>query len=209
MLYVDEIDRGELLGYRLPVSQALTGKVELRITLAYSTPVEPTQPTEYTQSSIELVLRPHALRYGFAGPSGEQRQVVDITSQRASQLRSEGWKESQDPVSRQLRPAGKTENELRDAGKWETMRHFRLRFKAGDLYAPRLDVSYLARRAGRLEGAAPTVPFAVLATVIDRDKTGTAFDAATTEFRALQVMPRARARVHVRSGAQGDRRVWF
>jgi hypothetical protein len=210
VLYVDEIDRGQLLGYRLPVPQALKGRIELRITLAYSTPVEPTQPTEYTQSSLEVAMRPHALRYGYGEPNGTKRQVEDITTQAAAQLRAQGWRESQDPVSRQLKAAGKAENDLRDAGKWETMRHFRLVFKPGDIYAPRLDVSYLARRAGQLQGTAPTIPFAVLVTVIDRDSAGTNFDSAVAEFGALRVIPDVRSRVRVRSRAQGrNDSVWF
>lgn len=199
VLYVDEINRGELLGYQLPVPIGATGNTELRITMAYSTPVEPTQPTEYTQSSIEMVLRPHALTYGFtsADPT-DPRQVADITTQQGRQLLADGWRPSQDPVSKSLQPTGRSEADLRDAGKWETLRHYRVNFSAGDLHAPRLDISYLARRAGKLESSSPTIPFAVIVTVIDKDKSGALFDRASREFGALRVLPRDRARIRVR-----------
>lgn len=201
VLYVDEISRGELLGYQLPVPIGATGNTELRITLAYSTPVEPTQPTEYTQSSIEMVLRPHALTYGFTSTDPtDTRQVANITSPQGKQLLADGWRPSQDPVSKSLQATGKSELDLRDAGKWETLRHYRVNFVAGDLHSPRLDISYLARRTGKLQSSSPSIPFAVILTVIDKDKSGALFDRASTEFGALRVLPRDRARIRVRAG---------
>lgn len=210
VLYVDEVNRGELIGYQLPVPPTAGGnRLELRVTLAYSTPVEPTQPSEYTQSSIEMVLRPHALIHGFSPPPEVQgqRTNLDITSAEANRLRTEGWIESQEPVSKPLKASGRSELDLRDAGKWETMRHYRLNFGAGTVHAPRLDISYLARRAGKLESGAPTIPYAVLVSVVDRDASGTLYDSASAQFNALRVLPRQTARVRLRAGTRLDR--WY
>ena len=50
VLFDDEIDHGDLLGYRIPVPTGVPVPLEVRITLAYASPIEPSQPTEYTPS---------------------------------------------------------------------------------------------------------------------------------------------------------------
>jgi Subtilase family len=46
ILFFDEIERGELLGYQLPVPTKIRDKIELVITLSYLSLVDPTQPTD-------------------------------------------------------------------------------------------------------------------------------------------------------------------
>lgn len=107
ILFVDEIERGELLGYQVPVPSVTTGPLAVTITLAYLSPVEPSQPTEYTRASLELVFRPHHLHYRFSPPkgtakgTGQKPQILDYTSADAFALLGAGSDEpgagDQDP----------------------------------------------------------------------------------------------------------------
>lgn len=198
VLFVAKIRRGERLGYRLPVPDR-SSDVNIQLTLAYTSPTEPSQPTEYTRASLELTLRPHHLLHRFSPPSGSKDKPVDlvITSAQAFEFLNAGWKSSQEPVARGLAPtAGATERQLRDAGKWETVRHHRVSVAAAEVEQPRLEVAYLARRAGALDNNALEIPFAILATLTDRSKSGDFHDRARAQFAALTPLPRTQARLH-------------
>lgn len=80
MLYVDDITRGDLLGYQIAMPAALTANVKLQMTLAYASPVDPTQPTEYTSASLELALRPHHRAHTFRPRKESPRRAVHSTS---------------------------------------------------------------------------------------------------------------------------------
>jgi hypothetical protein len=151
VLFVDQIARGDILGYQLPLPRAFSGAAKMTVTLAYASPVEPSPPTEYTSASLELTLRPHRNMFRFSPPSGsaDPQQIVDLTSTEARNLLVAGWTAGQEPVTKTL--AGSTslnEADLRDAGKWETLRHHRTSFAAGEVDDARLEVRYVARRAG-------------------------------------------------------------
>jgi len=199
VLYVDEITRGDLLGYQVPIPVS-SGAVEIRVTLAYASTVEPTQPTEYTNASLELAFRPHHQRYRFRPPTGESGSAIelDYTSDDARNLLAAGWQPGQEPITKGLGTAERTpENQLRDSGKWETLRHARINLKAGDAAEPRLEVSYLARRAGGLDNSPTAVPFALLITVIDNSGAADLYDRAARQFASLRPVQPIRARLRV------------
>ena len=199
VLFVDTIERGSLLGYQLPVPDSTDGPLVVTITLAYVSPVEPSQPTEYTQASLDLAFRPHHLMHRFTRPegySGPHSVVHDMTSTEARQLFSDGWKMSQEPVTKNLgAPPGSSEATLRDAGKWETIRHHRINLAVNDTEQPRLEVSYLARRAGLLDGSPNAVPFALLASIRDGSGGGDFYDRVLAQFPRLTPLPRNQAMI--------------
>ena len=200
MLYVDEINRGELLGYQIPIPRE-PGAVEVVFTLAYSSPVEPTQPTEYTSAALELAFRPHNLKYRFSPPRGAGGRTVelDVTSDNARQLLEQGWQMSQEPVTKGLGSSGATsETHLRDSGKWETLRHSRVNLADGDAFDPRLEISYIARRAGALDRSPTSVPFALLITVTDKSGGTDLYDRTVKQFVALRPVPRLQSQIRVR-----------
>lgn len=207
VLIIDEIAREDLFGYRLPVPATVSAGVDLQLTLAYSSPVDPTQPTEYTSASLELVLRPHQFMHSFRPPKGDdgRTQTLDRRSAEATQLMQDGWVWSQEAVTQTLgAPKGANEAQLRDSGKWETIRHHRLPLPAVD--GPRLELSYLARRAGALDNSPTKVPFALLMSIKDQAGNGTLYDEVRSNFRALLPAERARARLRTRSEAT---QVWY
>lgn len=202
ILIVDEIERGELLGYQVPVPAGLAAKIDMRLTLAYATPVDPTEPTEYTSAAIEMLLRPHHQMYSFGPPTGlnAKRPTLDVRTDEARNLIIEGWRQSQEPAARTLgAPKGSNEAQLRDSGKWETVRHHKLGFKAGEVELPRLEVSYVARRTGAIDNAPSKVPFALLISIRDKDAGGLLYDAIRSQHKALVPAQRSRARVRTRS----------
>lgn len=205
VLFVDQIERGDLVGYQVPIPAGLNVPLELRVTLAYLTPVDPTQPTEYTRASIDLTLRPHHHIHSFRPPAGSSMRSTkaDITSAEGRRLVEEGWEFSQEPVSKNLgAPPNASEARLRDAGKWETVRHHRLALGPGEVEAPRLELSYVARRSGALDGGEATgVPFALLVSVRDTSSAGTLHDATAAAFPRLTVLPPVRTRVRTRRRA--------
>ena len=209
VLFIDQITRGDILGYRLPLPKSLSGAVKMSVTLAYASPVEPTQPTEYTSASLELTLRPNRNIFRFSPPSGssEKGRAVDLTSAEARTLLVSGWTSSQEPVTKTLAgSASLNEADLRDSGKWETLRHHRVNFAAGEIDDARLEVRYVARRAGALDGSPTEVPFAILVTVSDPSANGTLYDKVATQFAALRPVQRVAGRVRLRGGRQN---AWY
>lgn len=201
VLYADEIERFQLLGYQVPVPSSIDRRTEVRITLAYASPVEPTQPTEYTEASIEIAFRPHHLLYRFSPPRGTKGRNVEllITSDEARRLLEAGWTASQEPVTRTLTgEANMPEHQLREAGKWETLRHFRERFAPSALSDPRLELSCIVRKGGALDTGASRIPFALLVTAVDLDGNGDYYDEVAQQFAALRPVVRAQVRPEVR-----------
>ena len=64
--------RNEILAYDVPIPGGATGALTVSITLAVTSPVELSQVTEYTRSSVELTMRPNARRYSFTRADPEK-----------------------------------------------------------------------------------------------------------------------------------------
>lgn len=209
VLFVDQIARGDILGYQLPLPRSFSSEAKMSITLAYASPVEPTQPTEYTSASLELTLRPNRNMFRFSPSQGssEKARIADLTSAEARALLTSGWTSGQEPVTKTLTgSASLNESDLRDSGKWETLRHHRVSFAAGEVDDARLEVRYVARRAGALDGSPTEVPFAIIVSVSDPAATGTLYDDVAAQFAALRPVQRVAGRVRLRGGRQNS---WY
>ncbi|SPM30635.1 S8 family peptidase [Mycobacterium terramassiliense] len=208
VLFVDEIIRGDLLAYRLPVPDTIADDLKVQLSLAYASPVDPTQPTEYTSASLEMLLRPHHRMHSFRSPADVDAKpiVADIGSVSAGELLAAGWEASQEPITKQLGAKPRSgEAQLRDSGKWETIRHHRFTLKNDETAAPRLEITYVARRAGALDNAPTKVPFALLMSITDTSKSDTFYDTVRQQFSALR--PPQRTRVRLRGQASNP--VWY
>ncbi|MGO4785177.1 S8 family peptidase [Cryobacterium sp. W22_MBD10_FK3] len=200
VLYSDEVARHELLGYQVPLPTAHSDNLEVRVTLAYASPVDPTEPSEYTQASVEISFRPHEHLYSFRPPkgSGEKSRTLDQRTPEALGLISAGWKSGQEPVTRGLGTSGPIpESHLRDDGKWETVRHARISLPKGSTFNPRLEVSYLARNSGMLDNSPKALPFALLVSIVDKDEKGNLYDEVRAQYTALRPMIRVQPQVRV------------
>jgi subtilisin family serine protease len=194
ILFVDQIRRGDLLGYRLPLPSNIRKGAKVELTLCYASPTDPAEPTEYTRASLELSFRPHELLHRFMPPSflagdGAKPVILDITSDQARSLLQQGWKPSELPVTKALgATVGTSESARRDAGKWETVRHHRISLKADEVREPHLELSYLARRAGALSNEPTEVPFALLVTLRGEPGEGL-YDKTLAQFPVLSRLP--------------------
>lgn len=210
VLYVDEIERGDLLGYEIPVPDFGDSRVHLQVTLAYASPVDPTQTTEYTSASLDLVLRPHHRHHAFIPPKGVdgKKQTLDIGGEEARLLLTQGWSPSQEPVTKTMTAAqgGASEVQLRESGKWETVRHYRVSLKPGEAELPRLELSYVARRSGALDNSPTKIPFALLVSIVDDSGKIDVYDSIRTRFTALRPAQRTRARLQARGAASSH---WY
>ena len=201
VLFVDEINRLTPVGYRLPLPDDISGALDFRITLAYLSPVEPTEPTEYTSASIDMLFRPHDSIFRFSRPEtmAPPKSVErDLRGDEASQLLQEGWRMSHRPITKSLAPArDSTEPALRDAGKWETARHYRFSMAAGSVQRPLLELRHLARHGGRLASHAEPVPFALLVSIVDTSPDSQLHDRARARFPVLVPVSQVRLRSRV------------
>lgn len=205
VLYVDEVERGDLLGYQVPIADPVPTDLRLQITLAYASPVDPTQPTEYTSASLELVLRPNHRVHSFRAPAGvsERSRTLDIRGDEARALLAQGWTPSQEPVTKPLGSAstGAPEAQLRDSGKWETVRHYRVTLRPAEVELPRLELSYVARRSGALDNSPTRIPFALLVSIVDESRTADVYDAVRSRFGVLRPVQRAGTRLRTRASS--------
>jgi hypothetical protein len=148
-------------------------------------------------------LRPHRLIHSISPPKGtgtEKSRQLDYTSAEVARLLKADWSVSQEPVSKTLGAApGSSEAKLRDAGKWETIRHHRVSFPLGDLFDPRIELSYVARRAGGLDNSPTKVPFAILVSLREAGGHGDFHDRVTTQFPTLAALPRVQPKSRVRT----------
>jgi hypothetical protein len=166
VLYEDHLDRNELVALPLPVPGGVDqGIIELAWTLVVTSPTEPSQPLEYTRASLDVVFRPHDQRYVLTKEGS--RRTVDVSEDQelVGSLYADGYEIGSAPATLAVPGSYGTEDERRDSGKWETVRHFRRRFRASSLRNPQLELAYLAREGGLLAQVAPPIDYTLLVSV--------------------------------------------
>ncbi len=126
VLYRGSLTPAKYLRAQLPIpSETLEGNVRITATLAFATAVEPEQPSNYTQSGVNVVFRPNRTRFSSA------RSMVA---------------KSAPFFGRRL---FSTDTQLRaDAHKWETVLHGTVTKRGSSLNHPVFDIHYNARLGG-------------------------------------------------------------
>jgi hypothetical protein len=164
VLYRDTIERDQVISLPFPlVGDVVAGRtVELRWTLAFTAPTDPTDAVDYTQAGLEVTFRPHARRFSFRDPVTNRSVELDIQDDRQDALDrlSAGALISALPATRST-DRHRNEALQREEGKWETALHYSKRMRASSLFDPQVTVNYLAREDGRL-ATAPALPFTML-----------------------------------------------
>ncbi len=143
IIYQGELRPGKYLRARVPLPAGqLTGKVTLRATFCYASPVDPQDSAAYTKAGLEITFRPHQEKRKPGAAQANSRSFFP-----ASEFRDEA--------------------ELRtDLGKWETVLHGGETFQGSSLLEPVFDVHYNARDAGGLApSGAPRIRYALVLTV--------------------------------------------
>jgi hypothetical protein len=198
LLYEGSVPRNTVVTAPLPFPSGIDeGRVQITWTLVVTTEVQPTEPSEYPMSTLELTFRPHSQRFRFTA-KGKKGVTADVQDRRlVAQLLADGYTPSHDPVAKTLSThAYGYESERREAGKWETIKHARLRMNASSLLGPRLDLRQLSRDAGLLNRTSGPLDYSLLVSL----KAGQGinlYDQVRATFRAIAPIPltqRVRAR---------------
>ena len=126
VVYQGTLTPAKYLRAQLPIpDEDLEGNIKITATLVYASEVEPEQPSNYTQSGLEVVFRPDETRFD---------------SDTATAAKSSPFFSKKQLVS---------EAELRaDAHKWETVLHEVVTKRSSSLYNPVFDIHYNARLGG-------------------------------------------------------------
>lgn len=159
ILYEDRLRRGETVMLTLPIPDDLLDElgeryVELRWTLTFTSPVDVTDPVDYSRAGIEMRFRPHAETFNM---NLKGKEAIKVNRRDPNDhalydyLIKEGRTPSERPLSRGLREyAPEAEQRVR---KWETTIRVDDHMKASTLYRPTLDLHLLTRSSGNMTPA--------------------------------------------------------
>lgn len=143
IIYQGELRPGKFLRAPIPLPAfQLEGKVRLRATFCYASPVDPQDAGAYTKAGLGITFRPNS----------SKRKAGAINASSVSFFPSADFR---------------TEVELRaDLGKWETVLHAEHSYYGSSLLEPVFDVHYNARDAGGLASSgASAIRYALVVTV--------------------------------------------
>lgn len=143
IIYQGELRPGKFLRAPIPLPAfQLEGKVRLRATFCYASPVDPQDAAAYTKAGLGITFRPNSSKL-----KGKAKNALSASFFPAADFR--------------------TEAELRaDLGKWETVLHAEHNYYGSSLLEPVFDVHYNAREAGGLASSGtPSIRYALVVTV--------------------------------------------
>lgn len=139
IVYQGLFDPKKYVRFQIPEPDGgFIGKVELSLTVAYASEVDPASPDAYTRAGIEVFWRPNEDDIKDDAKYAQTKQLVQKKSIQ-------------------------TEQELRrDAHKWETIIQAKKSHLAKSLKNPVLDLHYNPRKAGGASDDAPPIPYVVI-----------------------------------------------
>jgi hypothetical protein len=148
VVYQGELKPGKYLRASIPIPKTgLTGKVRLKATFCYASPVEPQEASCYTRAGLEITFRPNI-----------QKFVKDkSTSKTSAQPATKSFFETSSYATEEERRA--------DWGKWETTLHAEHGYQGGTLNQPVFDIHYNAREGGAATVGADKIRYALVVTI--------------------------------------------
>lgn len=170
IVYQGELNPAQYLRAPIPLpGERLEGRVTIRATLCYATPVDAAHPGNYTRAGMDVVFFPHDQDFDENSPSPDK-------------LRTDSFFQLKD---------FSTEQELRhQAHKWETTLHRSRKTKLGSsLSNPFFTIHYNARESGGPTRAADKVRYALVVSVTS-PRTGDLYDRIVRRY-ATQIQPLA------------------
>ena len=150
----DSIERGATKAYALPYpSDGVDGRIRARWTISFTSPTDPQDAVEYTLAGLEVVFRPSSVALTMQPPRGTGKPVVDVNLRTdgalIQELANDGYELSNFPKTRSGK-AVRSEQTLRDEGKWETVVRYEDGLNASTLHQPELWITYYERAEGQL-----------------------------------------------------------
>jgi hypothetical protein len=142
VVYQGELKPGKFLRAALPIPKGgLTGRIRLRATFCYASPVDPQDAACYTRAGLEIMFRPDEDRIREDQEHAATKGFFDM-----KKYLTEGERRS-------------------DTGKWETVLHGEKGFLGSSLNNPVFDIHYNAREAGATTHRATKIRYALVITV--------------------------------------------
>ncbi len=143
VVYQGKLSPGEWLRVPIPLpNHQIKGRVLIKATVCYATPIDPQDPVNYTQSGLEIVFRPHDDKR--KKPNQENPNTKSFFS--SSKL----YKDLDDDDKRH------------DSHRWETTTSSSIFMLGKSLKNPELNVHYIARTGGNKFKGAQEIPYALV-----------------------------------------------
>lgn len=142
VVYQGELKPGKYLRAALPIPKGgLTGRIRLRATFCYASPVDPQDAACYTRAGLEIVFRPDSARVKKGKQHAATKGFFDMAQYSTEQERRS------------------------DMGKWETVLHSDKGMLGKSLRDPAFDIHYNARESGGTAHRAEKIRYALVITV--------------------------------------------
>lgn len=173
VLVEDVLERGHTKAYPFPVPAAgLQGKIHLRWTVSYASDIDERDATEYTLAGLDVDWRPNSAKLRLEPPKGTRGKGVDVDIRNSADAKlvqervKAGWRLSTNAKTRSG-AAIRSEQTLRDEGKWETVVRFEDSVLTSTLHDPQVWLTYYERAEGQLveRSESTDLDFAMLLTV--------------------------------------------
>ena len=154
VLITDTLERSQTQAYPLPLpTDGLEGRLKLRWTVSFVTPVDPEDAAEYTLAGVETAFRPNINKYRLEPPHPRAGRAKDVDLIADKDLINErgraGWQLSKNSKTRSG-TALRSEHVRRDAGLWETVVRYETGALASSLNRPEVWLTYYERAQGQL-----------------------------------------------------------
>jgi Subtilase family len=148
VVYQGELKPGKYLRASIPIPKTgLQGRVKLRATFCYASPVDPQEASCYTRAGLEITFRPDVTKISKDKSTGKLKAQAD----------SKSFFETSSYATEEERRA--------DWGKWETTLHAEQGFIGTSLNGSVFDIHYNAREAGAATVGANKIKYALVVTV--------------------------------------------
>lgn len=142
IVYQGELRPSKYIRAQVPVPRSgYAGKVNLKATFCFATPVDAQSPDVYTRAGLEVVFRPDVNRFNRGANTPRSRTFFSAAAY------------SDEAVLRT------------DEGKWETVLHDQVRMNAVSLVDPVFDIHYNARDQGDQSRETDPLKYALVITV--------------------------------------------
>lgn len=169
VVYQGELKPGKYLRAAIPVPRAgLQGRVKLKATFCYASPVDPQEASCYTRAGLEITFRPNIKKVSKDKKTGKPKAQPDSVS----------FFETSKYATEEERRA--------DWGKWETTLHAEQGFLGSSLDGPVFDIHYNAREAGAATIDAGKIKYALVVT-IEASKHQDLYSEILTSFASVLV----------------------
>ncbi|NAY91156.1 S8 family serine peptidase [Muricauda sp. JGD-17] len=172
LIYKGEIKQGKYAQFELPWDDSIVqGKAHFQWTVAVMTEVDQLSSDDYTSSSVEVTFYPNSDKYLFTNTNNtkidgvlKRTETVDIVANpdRAKLLVQHGWTQANFPKTDSPTSSFRTESELRDDLKWDSLDTREYRKMAKNVKKPFFHIHALSRGS---RTSNPMVKFAMIFSV--------------------------------------------